>query len=122
MRSAVLEWLKECVRNFLSALGIEHAKSGVGSSRDRAPELQAEKKAVLSQREVGAGSVSGGGPMARSPRLIGQGRALEVLLERMTSATTLPSATAKLRRAISAGLRRASRRARLRSSGRSTGE
>jgi enoyl-CoA hydratase/carnithine racemase len=38
------------------------------------------EKAVLSQWEVGAGLVPGGGPMARLPRLIGRGRALEVLL------------------------------------------
>ncbi len=35
---------------------------------------------MLSQWEVGAGLVPGGGPMARLPRLIGRGRALEVLL------------------------------------------
>lgn len=38
------------------------------------------EKAILSQWEVGAGLVPGGGPMARLPRLIGRGRALEVLL------------------------------------------
>ena len=38
------------------------------------------EKAILSQWEVGAGIVPGGGPMARLPRLIGRGRALEVLL------------------------------------------
>jgi enoyl-CoA hydratase/carnithine racemase len=38
------------------------------------------EKAVLSQWEVGVGLVAGGGPMARLPRLIGRGRALEVLL------------------------------------------
>src|ERR1700733_2115675 len=37
-------------------------------------------RAILSQFEVGAGFVPGGGPMARLPRLIGRGRALEVLL------------------------------------------
>jgi enoyl-CoA hydratase/carnithine racemase len=36
--------------------------------------------AILSQWEVGVGLVAGGGPMARLPRLIGRGRALEVLL------------------------------------------
>jgi enoyl-CoA hydratase/carnithine racemase len=35
---------------------------------------------VLGQFEVGAGFVPGGGPMARLSRLIGRGRALEVLL------------------------------------------
>ncbi len=38
------------------------------------------EKAILSQWEVGAGLVAGGGPMARLPRLIGRARALEVLL------------------------------------------
>jgi enoyl-CoA hydratase/carnithine racemase len=35
---------------------------------------------ILSQWEVGAGLVPGGGLMARLPRLVGRGRALEVLL------------------------------------------
>jgi enoyl-CoA hydratase/carnithine racemase len=38
------------------------------------------ERAILSQWEVGAALVPGGGPMARLPRLIGRGRALEVLL------------------------------------------
>ena len=38
------------------------------------------EKAVLSQWEVGVGLVAGGGPMARLPRLMGRGSALEVLL------------------------------------------
>src|SRR4051812_47043487 len=38
------------------------------------------EKAVLSQWEVGAGLVAGGGPPARLPRLIGRNRALEVRL------------------------------------------
>src|SRR5258707_10573651 len=38
------------------------------------------EKAILSHFEVGAGVVPGGGPMARLPRLMGRGRALEVLL------------------------------------------
>ena len=38
------------------------------------------EQAILSQWEVGVGLVAGGGPMARLPRLIGRGRALEVLL------------------------------------------
>src|SRR5262249_46708505 len=35
---------------------------------------------VLGQFEVGAGFVPGGGPMARLSRLVGRGRALEILL------------------------------------------
>jgi enoyl-CoA hydratase/carnithine racemase len=38
------------------------------------------EKTLLSQWEVGIGMVAGGGPMARLPRLIGRGRAMEVLL------------------------------------------
>jgi enoyl-CoA hydratase/carnithine racemase len=38
------------------------------------------EKAIFSQWEVSVGMVAGGGPMARLPRLIGRGRALEVLL------------------------------------------
>jgi enoyl-CoA hydratase/carnithine racemase len=38
------------------------------------------EKALLSQWEVGAGLVAGGGPMARLPGLMGRQRALEVLL------------------------------------------
>jgi enoyl-CoA hydratase/carnithine racemase len=38
------------------------------------------EKATLSQFEIGAGFVPGGGPMARLPRLVGRGRALEILL------------------------------------------
>src|SRR5262245_21881140 len=36
--------------------------------------------AILGQFEVGAGFVPGGGPMARLSRLVGRGRALEILL------------------------------------------
>jgi enoyl-CoA hydratase/carnithine racemase len=36
--------------------------------------------AFISQFEVGAGFAPGGGPMARLPRLVGRGRALEILL------------------------------------------
>src|SRR5215475_12143991 len=38
------------------------------------------ERAILSQWEVGVALVPGGGPMARLPRLMGRGRALEVLL------------------------------------------
>jgi enoyl-CoA hydratase/carnithine racemase len=56
--------------------------TGVGSELSLASDLRfaSREKAILSQWEVGAGLVPGGGPMARLPRLIGRGRALEVLL------------------------------------------
>src|SRR5467141_2916948 len=56
--------------------------TGVGSELALASDMRfaSREKAVLSQWEIGAGLVPGGGPMARLPRLIGRGRALEVLL------------------------------------------
>ena len=56
--------------------------TGVGSELALACDMRfaSREKAILSQFEVGAGIVPGGGPMARLPRLIGRGRALEVLL------------------------------------------
>jgi enoyl-CoA hydratase/carnithine racemase len=56
--------------------------TGVGSELSLASDMRfaSREKAVLSQWEVGAGLVPGGGPMARLPRLMGRGRALEVLL------------------------------------------
>lgn len=56
--------------------------TGVGSELVLACDMRfaSREKAVLSQFEVGAGLVPGGGPMARLPRLMGRGRALEVLL------------------------------------------
>jgi enoyl-CoA hydratase/carnithine racemase len=56
--------------------------TGVGSELALASDMRfaSRERAILSQWEVGAGLVPGGGPMARLPRLIGRGRALEVLL------------------------------------------
>src|SRR5499427_4185813 len=56
--------------------------TGVGSELALASDMRfaSREKAILSQWEVGAGIVPGGGPMARLPRLMGRGRALEVLL------------------------------------------
>lgn len=56
--------------------------TGVGSELALATDMRfaSREKAIFSQWEVGAGLVPGGGPMARLPRLIGRGRALEVLL------------------------------------------
>lgn len=56
--------------------------TGVGSELALACDMRfaSREKALLSQWEVGAGLVPGGGPMARLPRLLGRGRALEVLL------------------------------------------
>ena len=56
--------------------------TGVGSELALASDMRfaSRERAILSQWEVGAGLVPGGGPMARLPRLVGRGRALEVLL------------------------------------------
>jgi len=56
--------------------------TGVGGELAAACDMRfaSREKAFLSQWEVGAGLVPGGGPMARLPRLMGRGRALEVLL------------------------------------------
>src|SRR6516162_4651654 len=56
--------------------------TGVGSELALASDMRfaSREKTILSQWEVGAGIVPGGGPMARLPRLMGRGRALEVLM------------------------------------------
>jgi enoyl-CoA hydratase/carnithine racemase len=61
---------------------IRRRATGVGSELALACDMRfaSREKALLSQWEVGAGLVPGGGPIARLPRLIGRGRALEVLL------------------------------------------
>jgi enoyl-CoA hydratase/carnithine racemase len=56
--------------------------TGMGSELALACDMRfaSREKATLSQFEVGAGLVPGGGPMARLSRLMGRGRALEVIL------------------------------------------
>jgi enoyl-CoA hydratase/carnithine racemase len=78
----------------VSVAMIRGRATGVGSELALASDMRfaSREKAVLSQWEVGAGLVPGGGPMARLPRLMGRGRALEVLL----GADDIPGGLAEL--------------------------
>jgi enoyl-CoA hydratase/carnithine racemase len=78
----------------VSIVSIRGRATGVGSELALASDMRfaSREKAILSQWEVGAGLVPGGGPMARLPHLIGRGRALEVLL----GADDLPGDLAEL--------------------------
>jgi enoyl-CoA hydratase/carnithine racemase len=66
----------------VSIVSIRGRATGVGSELSLASDMRfaSREKAILSQWEVGAALVPGGGPMARLPRMMGRGRALEVLL------------------------------------------
>ena len=66
----------------VSIAKIRGRATGNGSELTLACDMSfvSREKAILSQWEVGVGMVAGGGPMARMPRLMGRGRALEVLL------------------------------------------
>src|SRR5664279_2264453 len=79
-------WLDLLVRlsraPVVSIASIRGRARGGGSEFALACDLRfaSRENTVLGQFEVGTGLVPGGGPVARLPRLLGRGRALEVLL------------------------------------------
>jgi enoyl-CoA hydratase/carnithine racemase len=66
----------------ITIVSIRGRASGIGSEIALAADMRfiSREKGYISQFEVGAGFAPGGGPMARLPRLVGRGRALEVLI------------------------------------------
>src|SRR3984885_6619636 len=66
----------------VSIAKIRGRATGCGSELALACDMRfaSKEKTIMGHFEVGAGIVPGGGPMARLPRLIGRGRAMEVFM------------------------------------------
>jgi enoyl-CoA hydratase/carnithine racemase len=66
----------------VTIVSIRGRASGIGGELALAADTRfaSREKAVISQFEVGAGFVPGGGPMARLPRLVGRDRAMDILI------------------------------------------
>lgn len=85
-RSGLHPWLDVLVRlSRLPAMTVSVLRGrarGAGSEFALATDVRfaSRERAVLSQFEVGGGAVPGGGPASRLSRLVGRGRALEILL------------------------------------------
>src|SRR5712672_3612650 len=89
------EMLVRLSRAFVVSMALIRGRAtGMGSELALACDMRfaSREKAILSQFEVGAGLVPGGGPMARLSRLMGRGRAQEVIL----SADDVPGDLAEL--------------------------
>ena len=84
--TGLLSWTDTLVRisraKVVSIAKIRGRATGNGSELALACDMRfaSREKTILGHFEVGTGIVPGGGPMSRLPRLIGRGRALEVLL------------------------------------------
>jgi enoyl-CoA hydratase/carnithine racemase len=66
----------------VTIVSIRGRARGIGSELALAADMRfaSREKAVISQFEVGAGFVPGGGPMLRLLRLVGRGRTIEILI------------------------------------------
>ena len=79
-------WLDVLVRlSRLSAVTISAIRGrarGAGSEFTLATDIRfaSRERAVLGQFEIGIGAIPGGGPASRLPRLVGRGRAMEILV------------------------------------------
>jgi enoyl-CoA hydratase/carnithine racemase len=84
--TGLLPWPDQLVRlsraPVISIAKIRGRATGCGSELALACDMRfaSREKTIMGHFEVGVGIVPGGGPMARLPRLMGRGRALEILL------------------------------------------